>query len=219
MIFFSCDMSHVTIDTNRVISHLVDVATELQRRRAEATKDTIRDAVRALLVEEHPAAISIPAVAARAGISVRTIYRYFETKQALLDDVAEIQLRRADAVVERRQDLYDRPDEYLKVLWRDFADDVPAVKAQHQSAAGEELRRSRLASSRSEIQRRIDAGFPDASDSDRRDLVDLLICVTSSSAFLELHARLDRTPEDAARIAIWAVGAMQKQFKHDGGMR
>ncbi len=212
-------MLHVSLDTNRDITHAVGMATELQRRRAEATKDAIRDAVRALLTEEHPAAISVPAVAERAGISVRTIYRYFETKQALLDDVAEIQLRRADAVVDRRQDLYDRPEEYLKVLWRDFADDLPAVRAQHQSAAGEELRRSRLANSRVEVQRRMDAAFPDASESDRRDLVDLVLAMTSSSAFLELHGRLDRTPEDAARLAIWAIGAMQRQFKHDGGMQ
>ena len=212
-------MNHVTIDMIYAITHSGSVATELQRRRIEATKDTIRDAVRALLLEEHPAALSIPAVAERAGISVRTIYRYFETKQALLDDVADIQLRRADAVVDKRQDLYDRPDEYLKVLWRDFADDLPAVKAQHQSAAGDELRRRRLQNSRAEIQQRMDAAFPDATDGDRRDLVDALILVTSSSAFLELHGRLDRTPEDSARIAIWAVEAMQKQFAHDGGMQ
>lgn len=51
------------------------------------------------------------------------------------------------------------------------------------------------------------------------DVADVIVTMLASSAFLELHTRLDRSPEDAARLATWAVTAMQKQFKHDGGMQ
>ena len=45
-------------------------------------------AVSDLVANDHPAAISVPAVAERAGVGVATVYRYFPTKEALLDAAA-----------------------------------------------------------------------------------------------------------------------------------
>ena len=193
-------------------------AHDLRRRRAEVTRQAIRQAVEGLLVDEHPAALSIPAVAARAGVSVRTVYRYFPTKQHLLDDVAEIQQRRADEIMDGRQDLFDRPGQYLATLWTDFERDVEAVRAQHLSPVGRDIRLRRLEASRAQMLVRLDKAFPEASAEDRSDLGDLIAMVMSSSAFLELHTRMGHSGPDAARLAWWAARAMQKQFKADGGL-
>ncbi len=191
---------------------------DLRRRRAEVTRQAIREAVEGLLVDEHPAALSIPAVAARAGVSVRTVYRYFPTKQDLLDDVAEIQQRRADEIMDGRQDLFDRPGRYLATLWTDFERDVEAIRAQHLSPVGRDIRLRRLEALRSQMQVRLDKAFPQASTKDRADLGDLITLIMSSSAFLELHTRMGHTGPDAARLAWWAARAMQKQFKADSGL-
>lgn len=56
-----------------------------RRREARAgeTADRIVAALCELLVDERPALISIPAVARRAKVSVRTVYSHFPTKEAL----------------------------------------------------------------------------------------------------------------------------------------
>lgn len=190
---------------------------DLRHRRAEVSRQAIRDAVLGLLREEHPANLNIPAVAARAGVSVRTIYRYFPTKQDLLDDVAEIQQRRADQVLEGRQDMFDRPDQYLSALWAGFATEVEAIRDQHLSPLGADLRARRLDATRSEVQVRLEKAFPEANADERRDLGDLILLVTSSSAFLELHDRMGHSPADASRLAWWAVEAMQRSFSAAGG--
>ena len=41
------------------------------------TRERIVHALGEQLTEEHPAALSVPAVARRAGVSVATVYRYF----------------------------------------------------------------------------------------------------------------------------------------------
>lgn len=192
-------------------------AEDLRRRRAEVSRQAIRDAVAALLLEEHPANLSVPAVAARAGVSVRTVYRYFPTKQDLLDDVAEIQQRRADAMVDGRQDMFERPQQYLSAMWSDFETDVEAIRAQHLSPLGADLRARRLQKTQAEMQVRLDKAFPEASVKDRRDLGDLLVTIMSSTAFLELHDRMGHSGTDAARLVWWAARAMQKQFAADGG--
>jgi len=191
----------------------------LRAERTEVTRSAIRDAVRALLDEEHPTTVSIPAVARRAGVSVRTVYRHYPNKQALLDDVAEIQRRRVDAMMDGRADLFDDPSVYLPALWEDFAADLDAVRAQHASPAGADIRRRRLTDSRGQVIKRIEEAYPDASGDDHEALADVIILLTSSSAFLELHDRLDRSPAQAARLAWWAARAVQKQFHRDGGIR
>ncbi len=181
---------------------------DLRRRRAEVSRQAIRDAVAALLLEDHPANLSIPAVAARAGVSIRTVYRYFPTKQDLLDDVAEVQQRRADAIVDGRQDMFERPDQYLSALWSDFEDDVEAVRAQHLSPLGADLRRRRLEKLQAGVEIRLAKAFPDADQDERRQLGDLIMLVTSSAAFLELHDRMGWDVDDAARMSLWMVEAL-----------
>ena len=150
------------------MSERPDRSEDLRRRRAEVSRQAIRDAVTELLATEHPASLSIPAVAERAGVSVRTVYRHFPTKQDLLDDVSEIQQRRADAMVDGRSDLFDRPGDYLVALWSDFERDVDAVRAQHRSPLGTEIRLRRMERSRAEMQVRLDKAFPDAPEEQRR---------------------------------------------------
>lgn len=191
--------------------------TDLRRRRAEVSKQAIRDAVGSLLLNDHPASLSIPAVAAEAGVSVRTVYRYFPTKQDLLDDVAEVHQRRADKLLNGRQNMFDAPADYVLALWTDFEQDLEAVKAQHLSPLGAEVRAARLKEFRADVRLRLDKAFPDTPQQSRDELGDLIIMVMSSSTFLDLHSRLGYSAADAARMAWWAVRAMQKQFAADGG--
>jgi AcrR family transcriptional regulator len=60
-----------------------------RKAHAEATRASIIRALVDLLVEEGPATISFPQVAARAEVSVRTVYHYFPTKEALFDGVTD----------------------------------------------------------------------------------------------------------------------------------
>ena len=182
------------------------------------SRQAIRDAVVALLRTEHPASLSIPAVAERAGVSVRTVYRYFPTKADLLDDVALIQRNRVDELMEGRGGIFDNPGEYLVALWSDFERDLDAVKAQHLSPLGEEIRAVRMERHRDGVRRLIDHRFPETPPEDRRDLADLIMMLMSSAAFLDLHIRLGHSGADAARLAWWAARAAQKQFAADGGI-
>lgn len=191
---------------------------DLRRKRSEVSRQAIRDAVTELLVTQHPSALSIPAVAEAAGVSVRTVYRYFPTKQDLLEDVAEIHQRRADEIVNNREDLYNNSGRYLEALWTDFEHDLPAVRAQHLSPLGADLRRTRMEQTKAGLDVRLDKAFPDVGEEDRADLSDVVMMIMSSSAFLDFHTRLGRSGPDAARLAWWAVRAIQKQFGADGGL-
>lgn len=60
----------------------------LREEQASATRERILEALVRVLAR-GAAELSVPAVAAEAGVSVATIYRHFATKQALLDGLGE----------------------------------------------------------------------------------------------------------------------------------
>lgn len=191
---------------------------DLRRRRSEVSKEAIRDAALKLLADGHPSAMSIPAVAEAAGVSVRTVYRHFPTKQALIDDVAAIQVNRVDALMADRGSLLENPGEFLLLLWNDFERDRDAVLAQHTSSVGRNIRSHRMKQYRQAVTEILAAHFPDTSVPDRQDLTDLIFMMMSSAAFLDLNMRLGRSGTDAARLVWWAVRVLVQRFADDGGI-
>lgn len=172
------------------------------------TRSAIVDAVVEALEEEHPATLRMDDIARRSGVTVRTVYRYFPTKQALLDEVAEIQRRRVEAMSGSARALYDDQATWLPALWRTFADDISSIRAQHRASIGTDLRASRLQESRRGVRLTFARDHPTLDDAQLDRLVDAVIAVTSSSMFLELHDRMGWDVDDAARMSLWMVEAL-----------
>ena len=61
----------------------------LRERQAAVIRDAILDAVADRLDHDDPDDIAMPQVAAGAGISLRTLYRYFPTREAMFDAVGD----------------------------------------------------------------------------------------------------------------------------------
>lgn len=186
----------------------------LREQQRAATREQIIQAVHDVLVEEHPATLSMPQVATRAGIGLRTLYRYFPTKEALVDAASESWVV-DPAVVGGRLDLTTL-GEYLRTQWHGFTTSIGAIHAQHATPAGRAMRDSRLPRNRRVVRRAIDAEGVVLSRKDREQLVDLLVAVTSSSMYLELVDRMGHTEADAAELASWAVGALVERAKREG---
>jgi AcrR family transcriptional regulator len=188
-------------------------STDLRERQREATHDQILRAVHELLIDEHPASLSMPRVAERAGTSLRTLYRYFPTKEALLD-AASLSFETPASVVGGRIDLDTLP-EYLRASWRAFTESIAAVRSQHLTPAGRSLRERRTPRNRKLVAAAIeDEGI----DVDPR-VVDLLLALTSSSMYLELCDRLGHDDQEAADLAAWTVGAVLDRIRREGGIR
>src|SRR3954464_5929456 len=65
-----------------------DKRNSLRDQQADLTRDLIVRAFQELLRNDHPDAITFPQVAEAAGVSLRTVYRYFPTRADLLQSAA-----------------------------------------------------------------------------------------------------------------------------------
>src|SRR5438445_615689 len=119
----------------------------LRDRQAEQTRELILQALTEQLADAGLKDFSIPRLALRAGVSVRTVYRYFPTKDALLEDFAywldsQIGSAEAPATIEELVTLSER-------AFPAFDEMEPLIRAQwltpHGRASREVGRKRRLA--------------------------------------------------------------------------
>jgi AcrR family transcriptional regulator len=158
----------------------------------------IVDAYMDLLESASPGGAPMPAVAERAGVSVRTLYRYFPSRDDL-ERAAAGWLERGtrEAMDDSLIDM-TTARQYLRLLWPELAAALPAVLVQHTTPAGRHLRAARLAQNRAIVDRALDERV---TGERRAAVVDLLVAVSSSSMFLELVDRMGHEPERAADLA------------------
>lgn len=85
----------------------------LGKRRQEAATDRILDAAERLFAEDDPASVGMNEIAAAAGCSRATLYRYFENREALRTAYVHRETRRLARAIAERIDGVDDPDERL----------------------------------------------------------------------------------------------------------
>jgi len=194
-------MSAPTLPVQPTVGPLRDEQTSL-------TRDRIIRAVAELAATAHPTAFSVPAVAELAGVSVRTVYRYFPTKEDLLDALSELGGRAATHLLDEGPVSMDEYLDHLPQLWRDLLANRAVVQSQHQSPIGRESRARRTGLRRGKVDEAVRAAHPDLTDAERERLVHGVLLVGSSVALFELVDNLGLDIDDASDLATWATRAL-----------
>jgi len=169
------------------------------------TRRRIVEAVVELVTDEHPASLSVPAVARLAGTSVATVYRYFPTKEALLDAASLI------GGEETREKLAGFPmtfaelEAVLPFAFAELARHLPLARNQLASPVGRELRRRRWEDKAAAIDAAMVRDGLDPSSTHGRRLAVIVDVLTSSTALLELHDKAGLPVDEAADAVSWAV--------------
>ena len=165
----------------------------VRTRQIDLTRNAILDAFLELTHAENAVNVSMPAVAEAADVSVRTVYRYFATKDELQNAAAFRMSERVLRNAEIGQVTGESAESYLGELWSGFERELPAVIAEHSTPAGRELRRTRLPANRATVAR----AMPDDVDAEQ---IDMIVAICSSSMFLELVDRMGYAPTEAAAL-------------------
>ena len=149
--------------------------------------------------------ISVPAVAERAGVGVATVYRYFPTKEELLDAAAG----RRDHL---RRPACRRPSTSSVRPWRRHG---TSCRPSCRWCAGSSPRRSAGTctggAGRPSTRRCPTGSAPEGVDPDSaagRRLLGVADVLTSSTALLELHDKAGVPADQAAEWCTWAVAQL-----------
>lgn len=180
----------------------------LREEHRELTRRRVLGAVLDLLAEGSLDELSVPAVARRSGVSVATIYRYFPTRDDLVVAAAAEPARQALASAPDRRQGDDELAAFQRAMWHDFAKNLDLLRHQITSAAGREMRRTRLDESRRQLATYVSAQEIDPQTPHGERLIALLLLVSGSLALVELHDRQGLDIDQSIDASLWAVRAL-----------
>jgi AcrR family transcriptional regulator len=179
-----------------------------------ATRTRIVRAVADLVAEAHPAAVSVPAVAKRAGVGVATVYRYFPTKAALLD--ASAMVLGDDGKVASLESYPTSFDELTDVLADQFASiarNIGLARNQLASPLGRQLRQVRWEAKQLAVTKALEGSGIDPASPEGQRFAAVADVLTSSTAVLELHDKAGIPIDVAADHVLWALSVLERATK------
>jgi AcrR family transcriptional regulator len=192
----------------------MDRLVNLRDEQREATRARIVRAVSDLVAHDHPAAVSVPAVAERAGVGIATVYRYFPTKEALLDAAA---MGAISTGAGRLPASFGEVGPALKSAWGELAEQLPLVRSQFASPVGRELHRRRWEARHPVMAAHVEREGIDPRSPAGRRLLGVADVLTSSTALLELHDKAGNGVDDAAEWCAWALEVLMRATKREVG--
>lgn len=194
----------------------VSEPSSLREQHKRATRERIVLAVAELVANAHPASISVPAVAARAGVGVATVYRYFPTKEALLD--ASAMVLGSDSKITSLDQMPTSFAEASSILPTQFAAiarQLPMARNQLASPLGRQLRKVRWEAKRVAMTSALEGSGIDPASLPGRRLAAVADVLTSSTAVLELHDKAGIPIDQAAAHVLWALGVLERATQEE----
>jgi AcrR family transcriptional regulator len=188
----------------------------LRRAQAAGTRDRILEAVSELVAAGAIGELTVPAVAARAGVTVRTVYRHFPTRADMVDAMQKWALQRMGALTWPKD-----VEELLAFpvpLFEAFDRNRPLVEAQLGAAGiavrreGKQRRVELLRDTLAEILARCPAET-------QRAALGVIKQLLSASAWQALREDVGLDGTQAGRAVAWAIGALVEDLRrtHTGG--
>lgn len=181
---------------------------------AARTNARILDSVVDLVGERGDFDFTMPEVAAAAGVSLRTVYRYFPTRQHVVEAAAALGDRVASSNLPAAAFDLDDLQAWLEEAWRALLEQEAFIRAQHASPGGAAIRRARIPFFREVTQSLLLREVPRLEDAIADDIVDTTLLLVSSSALFECLDILEIPVERAARLAADAVAAAIDAARH-----
>ena len=184
---------------------------------AEETRRRILNAAIAQLADESAAELTIPDVARRAGVAVRTVYRYFPTKDELLQSAGSEFDKRVG--FHEFADAIEKLEPQLRELYRRFSNEEPSVRAALDSRVGREVR-SRVRPDRMlTLERTLEPLLEGLDIEERRRTVALVYLFFSAQTWRLLLDYAGMTTDQAAETASAGLTAVLDSLERAGTRR
>ena len=177
----------------------------LRDQHVDLTRDLIMRAFQRLLQNDHPDAITYPQVAEAAGVSLRTVYRYFPTRVDLLKSAAAWLAEFTDGVEWRDPRTVDDLAGVVPEMGRIFDEHTNVFRA----LAGDELqdqRREAVAAAVADV-----SGNLPADEARRAEAV--LGYIRSGRAWLVLHDHYGLDGDEIVSALDWAASTLLEDVR------
>jgi AcrR family transcriptional regulator len=177
----------------------------LRDRQTAATREQILDVAFEMLTRHPNHPFSHEAIAKKAGMGARTVYRYFPSRAELLQALWE-RLRGATGI--RFPTAEDEVVPFIRGVFQQFEDHEVLVRAVLNSAIGTEVRKTGALRGRADLARSLSKALSGLPSRRQAQIIAVFLTLYSGNFWQTLRDRGGLSSVDAQEAAAWALEAL-----------
>src|SRR5919201_541861 len=183
----------------------------LREQHALATRERILSAVAELIERDHPDELTMPGVADASGVSLRTVYRYYPTREQLLESAGRWI---GDELFKHPypRDLDEVADLYQEGC-RDFDERPGLARALAQSQLGQRARGYRRRERLEAIRRALRAELTELGEEELRQAEAVLAYLHNILAYTSLREENGLSGEEIGQAVGWAIRTLTDDLR------
>lgn len=190
-------------------------ASPLRAEQMEQTRLRILRAFTDVLADPAAEDVTIPLVARRARVSLRTIYRYFPTREALFDAWAEWVDQNLQIHLHSYPEQADRLPEFTRELYRSYDESEPVVEAMLNSKAGRTVRERTRRRRQRQFERAMSELTEELEPKERLRALGVVYLLVSAPAWQAMRDQWGLDGEQAGKAAAWAVRVLTDELRRN----
>ena len=190
-------------------------ASPLRAEQMEQTRLRILRAFTDVLADPTAEDVTIPLVARRARVSLRTVYRYFPTREALFDAWAEWVDQNLQIHLHSYPEQADRLPEFTGELYRSYDESEPVVEAMLNSKAGRTVRERTRRRRQRQFERAMSELTEELEPKERLRALGVVYLLVSAPAWQAMRDQWGLDGEQAGKAAAWAVRVLTDELRRN----
>ena len=188
-------------------------ASPLRERQMKETKEVIFRAATEQLADHGLADFHIPRLAEVAGVSVRTVYRYFPTKDALLESFAEWLDEKVGTTLKAPIGLDDLLDG-VETVYASFEDNEDILRSHWATPHGRAIREKGRVRRLSALGSVVRDAFPHLSPLEQRHVTAMLSLLHSSRTWQAFKDDFGMDGRESGKVVAWALRTLVADLRH-----
>jgi AcrR family transcriptional regulator len=193
-----------------------EYSSPLRAEQANRTRERILEAFAEQIAGDGAEDTSMERVAKRAGVSLRTVYYHFPTRESLFDAVSawmdEKHAALGVADIQTPGDLLKR----LPVIFESFDEHESFIRAQLITDVGRAVRDRSRSRRREMIEAIVKRAAPGATPAEIHRVTSLVHYLTNSEAWRSMKDESGMTGLEAGEAVAWAVGVLLQELGKPG---
>ena len=181
----------------------------------EQTRLRILRAFTDVLADPAAEDVTIPLVARRARVSLRTVYRHFPTREALFDAWAEWVDQNLQIHLHSYPEQADRLPEFTRELYRSYDESEPVVEAMLNSKAGRTVRERTRRRRQRQFERAMSELTEELEPKERLRALGVVYLLVSAPAWQAMRDQWGLDGEQAGKAAAWAVRVLPDERRRN----
>ena len=187
---------------------------QLRAEQMEQTRRRILQAMADVLADEAVDEVTVPVVAMRARVSLRTVYRHFPTKEALFDAFGEWAEENLRLVLHSYPETLEGVRDMAPALYRMYDERAPLIRALL-SKRGQDIRARTRRRRLKTFEKAMQELTRDLEPAERQRAVAVIYLLVSAPAWQAMRDQSGLDGGEAGRAAAWAVRVLTDELRRN----